>query len=168
MTAPIERSLTVDEPTGTFACPICGTDKPHCHTEGEQKAYHEEQLRGQPLHADGWIRSDLQMPKERGWYLCRGVEIEADQYGKPADFWDHHPRWSQISWFLWVRAAANQGYSDSQIPEVLYFDPMWSPYSFTLRNFLGNAVPSGAESRHRVVAHAKYWRQVPAFQEAKR
>ena len=32
-----------EESRGTFACPICGVDVPHPHTESEQKAYHEEQ-----------------------------------------------------------------------------------------------------------------------------
>ena len=145
------------EPIGTFACPICGVDVPHSHTEDEQKAYHEEQLRPK----DGWIRAQLQKPKERGWYLCRGVEIDRDQFGKAKDIWDHHPRWSQLSWFKWVRDGGARGWMEYEIPEVLFFDPIYGGWQ--LRNLLGNAVPSGAESRHRVMADPKYWRELPGF-----
>lgn len=148
----------MSEPKGTSACPICGLEIPHPHTEAEQSAYREEQLRGA---VDGWIRTELRRPKERGWYLCRGVEVPADQFGKPKDFWDNHPRWSQLSWFKWVRTGGARGWSESEIPEVLFFDPMWGGWQ--LLNLLGNAVPSGAESRHRVEAKPKYWRELPGF-----
>jgi hypothetical protein len=154
------------EVSGTFACPICGVDMPHSHSETEQKAYHEEQLRGQ-LHGnegDGWIRTELRRPKARGWYLCRGVEVHADQFGKPEDIWHHHPWWSQLSWFKWVREAGRHGYSDSEIAEVLHFDPYHG--GFTLRNYLGDAVVSGAESRYPVIARPKYWRELPGFAKA--
>jgi|ERR1700733_3383086 len=130
--------IELSEPKGTFACPICGIDVPHPHTESEQKAYREEQLRG-GIGVDGWIRNELRRPKERGWYLCRGIDVPADQFGKPKDFWDHHPRWSQLSWFKWVRTGGASGWSESEIQEVLFFDPMWG--GWRLRNLLGNAVP---------------------------
>lgn len=154
--------IELSELAGTFACPICGVDKPHPHTEEQQKAYHEEQLRGS-FHAngDGWIRTELRQPKERGWYLCRGVEVPPDQFGKPKDFWDRNDRWSQLHWFNWVRHAGNSGWSEEEIQEVMFYEPIYG--GWRLRNFLGNAVPSGAESRHRVTAYPKYWRQLPDF-----
>jgi hypothetical protein len=157
--------IELPEPTGTFECPICRIDHPHAHTDAQEKAYREEQLRGQFQHGseskDGWNRIELKQPKERGWYLCRGIEIPADQFGKPKDIWDHHPRWSQLSWFNWVRSGGMRGWSENEIPEVLFFDPIYGGWQ--LRNLLGNAVVSGAESRHRVTAYPKYWRELPGF-----
>lgn len=156
-----EKLTSEHQLTGTFSCPICGVGVPHSHTETEQKAYHEEQLRGQ-MHGntgDGWIRSDLRRPKERGWYLCRGVEITHPEH-------PYNERDSQLSWFIWVRDAARHGLMDSEICEVLHFDPIYG--GFTLRNRLGNAVHSGAESRWPVICHPKYWRELPEFKEPKR
>ncbi len=147
-------------PTGTFACPICGTEVPHPHTEAEQKAYREEQLHPRQ---DGWNRTELKKPNKRGWYLCVGVEVPADQYGKPKDFWDNNEQWSQLSWFAWVRLGGARGWSENEIQEVLFYDPMYGGWQ--LRNFLGNAVISGAESRHQVRANPKYWRELPYFKK---
>ena len=161
-----DTETDMSEPTGTFACPICGVDVPHPHTEEEQAAYREEQVSGRWYNSDGWNRTLLRRPKERGWYLCRGVEVPRDQYGPSSgDIWNPNERWSQLSWFLWVREAARGGLMDEEICEVLHFDPMHN--GFTLRNFLGNAVVSGAESRRPVVAYPKYWRRLPEFSDPK-
>jgi hypothetical protein len=152
--------LSMSELVGTFACPICGVDVPHPHSDAQQKAYHEEQLRG-GIACDGWIRAELRQPKERGWYLCLGVEVPPDQFGKPKDFYDRNDRHSQLHWFNWVRQAGNVGWSDQEIQEVLFYEPIYG--GWRLRNCLGNAVRSGAESRHRVAAYPKYWRELPGF-----
>jgi len=150
------------EAQGTFACPICGVESPHSHSEATQAAYREEQISGRFYgEGDGWIRTELHRPKERGWYLCLGVEIDADQFGKPKDIWERHDRWSQLSWFKWVRQGGARGHLESDIPEVLYYDPFYGGWQ--LRNLLGNAVYSGAENRHRVQAEPKYWRELPPF-----
>jgi hypothetical protein len=151
-----------EELRGTFACPICGYDKPHAHSEEEQKAYHEEQLRGQFPSTDGWNRTAIKKPTMPGWYLCRGIEIPPDQYGVKKDFWTPNQRYSQLSWFLWCRKAGQNGCFGDEVPEVLYFS---RESVFSLRNFLGDAVPSGHENRRRVVAYPKYWREIPSFEE---
>lgn len=138
----------MSEATGTFACPICGYDKPHPHSEAEQAAYREDQMRGN----DGWTSNAKRRPAKRGWYLCRDVEVPFKRPG----FDDWNPRSSQLSWFLWVRDGASCG---DKVPEVLHFDgTRWS-----LRNLLGNAAVSGAESRYEVEACPRYWREVPAL-----
>ena len=133
-------------PSGTFACPICGHDRPHAHTEAEKHGYWEDQVR-----ADGWTSTDKQRPKERGWYLCLGVEFPKEACGFRRD---------QLSWFKWVRDAMCRGQRDAEIPEVLYFDQFdgWS-----LRNALGDAHYDGSEGRHRVVVYPRYWREIPAL-----
>lgn len=123
---------------GTFACPICGYDKPHGHSEEVQAAYRDDQIRN-----DGWTSTIKRTPAESGWYLCADVEVPYNG--------DH-----QLSWFLWVRQGAARG---EKVPEVLYWDAMYQ--SWTLRNLLGNATVSGEESRHRVYAAPRYWRDVP-------
>lgn len=146
------------EAEGTFACPICGYDKPHHHSDKQVAAYREDQARN-----DGWTSAQHRNPKKSGWYLCLGVEIDLHQYSEPKGFWGHHPRWSQLSWLKWVReAGARQGAdSEHEVQEVLYFDAL-GQRGWYLRNWLGNAVPSGAESRFSVGAQPKYWRDLPA------
>ena len=129
---------------GTFSCPICGHDKPHGHYEETIAAYREDQMR-----SDGWTSTAARRPKRDGWYLCMGVTIPLDQAGTPTD--------SQLHWFHWVREGAART-RETEVPEVLYFA---SSFGWSLRNLLGNASYSGDESRWRVQADAKYWREVP-------
>ena len=147
-----------DTPTGTFACPICGYDKPHHHPEEQVEAYRADAVRD-----DGWTTTQARNPKESGWYLCSGIEVDLEQFGEPSGFYDHHPKWSQLHWLKWVRQAGNAGlYNERDIPEVLYFDKRQDHFGgWRLRNFLGNAVASGAESRFPVHAQPKFWRPIP-------
>jgi len=154
----------IEELRGTFACPICGYDKPHAHSDAEQKAYHEEQLRSQWPSTDGWKRTIIKKPPIPGWYLCRGIEIPGDQYGEKKDFWDRHPMFSQLAWFIWCREGGQHGDAGNDIPEVLYFESLPNA-RFVLRNLLGDAVPDGHENRRRVIAYPKYWRELPAFEK---
>jgi hypothetical protein len=154
-------TLAEEEMRGTYDCPICGIDYPHHHPDEKVLAYREDQIH----RNDGWTSTAHHQPKERGWYLCLGVEIDPDQYGKKKDFWDHHPLWHQLSWFLWVRSGANAGHNNDEIPEVLYYDQTYSRWS--LRNLLGNATRSGAESRKTVFAKPKYWRELPKLRQHK-
>lgn len=149
---PIESDETIK---GTFACPICGLDRPHHHPEAQVVAYREDQIR-----ADGWISTAHRQPEGRGWYLCKDIEIDPEQYGPirdQDDDWSYqNPRWSQLSWFLWVRDGGEVG---DHPPDVLFYDR--SCRNWRLRNLLGNAVRSGAESRFAVFAQPKYWRELP-------
>jgi len=151
-----------EELVGTFTCPICGHDQPHAHSDIQQKAYHEEQLRAGWPAVDGWNRTDVQTPTGAGWYLCRGIEVPQEQYGKAKDFWHPNEMESQLSWFKWVRTGGCNSHTSDEIGEVLYFDPN---FGFMLRNLLGNAVRSGDESRRRVIACPKYWRELPPFKK---
>jgi hypothetical protein len=148
----------VNEAIGTFACPICGYDKPHSHDDAVVAAYREDQIRN-----DGWISAIKQLPTKSGWFLCLGIEVAADQRGKPAHFDDYRPQWSQLSWFKWVREGAARDV-EARVPEVLYWDHIYSTWS--LRNLLGNAVPSGEDVRWRVLASPRYWRDVPPLGSA--
>lgn len=146
--------LEDEESRGTFACPICGLDTPHYHSEEQVAAYREDTIRH-----DDWVSAAHRNPKESGWYLCLGVEVDPSQYGEPKSFMGNE-RWSQLSWLLWVRFGGNNGSRPEEIPEVLWYglrDGRWR-----LRNLLGNAVRSGAESRFAVRACPKYWRALPA------
>lgn len=146
------------EPQGTFDCPICGVGTPHPHSEEQQAAYREEQLAGRFPAKDGWHRTILIVPKQHGWYLCREIEIPRDQYGPLGnDIFNLNPRAAQLSWFLWVREGGER--YDKNIPEVLHFEPT---RGWRLRNLLGDAVRSGAESRREVAATPKYWREFPS------
>ena len=100
MTHEEQRAKLDDDLNGTFACPICGLDKPHHHPDEQVAAYREDQVR-----RDGWTSVAHRQPKESGWYLCLGIEVDPDQYGKKKDFWTPNERWSQLSWFRWVRNA---------------------------------------------------------------
>lgn len=154
--------MSTDEqaPQGTFACPICGHDKPHPHSDEEIAAYRDNQMRGD----DGWTSCVLGKPTKSGWYLCLGIKVPLDQKQAPKDVWDNSkPQWSQLSWFLWVREGAARD-METRVPEVLYYDHLLQRWS--LRNLLGNAVPSGEESRWAVIAYPKYWRSVPALGQA--
>lgn len=146
---------------GTFACPICGHDKPHHHPDKQVAAYREDQVRN-----DGWISTAHRQPNKGGWYLCLGVEVPND-YGKnPDDGFLAHQRWSVISWLNWVRnggaICGRYTTTESEIQEVLFYDHDGVFRGWRLRNLLGNAVPSGAESRFAVYAKPKYWRELPA------
>ena len=138
---------------GTFACPICGVDTPHGHSQKEIDAYQAD-MRAQ----DGWTSTACRQPKESGWYLCVDIEVPQNQYGEKNDFWHSHPKWSQLWWFKWVREIGARGQEDN-VPEVLYWDRTYNGWQ--LRNYLGDAVPSGEESRYRVIALPKYWRELP-------
>ena len=148
-----------EEPQGTFACPICGIDTPHWHSDEQTSAYREDQI----YRDDGWTSAAHQQPKNRGWYLCLHVAIPREQFGEKKDFWDIHTMWSQLSWFLWVRDGGCQSRLSSEIPEVLWFDPLYKRWQ--LRNLLGNATPSGAETRKSVLALPKYWRELPKIRK---
>lgn len=119
-------------------------------------AYHADQER-----ADGWTSTAHRQPKEDGWYLCLGIEIDLEQYGSPKDFWHANERRSQLSWLLWVREAGASYCAAGGIQEVLRFERSHGRPVWTLRNFLGNATPSGAESRFAVEAQPEYWRDLP-------
>lgn len=134
---------------GTFACPICGDDTPHGHSEDVQTAYREDQIRN-----DGWTSAIKRKPEKSGWYLCSGIEVPFNPK-KRSDGWMGQ-RSAQLSWFLWVRGAMNFWGAP---PEVLYWDDVMQQWY--LRNCLGNASVSGAESRYRVHATVKYWREIP-------
>ena len=123
---------------GTFSCPICGYDQPHSHSDEEQAAYRDDQIRN-----DGWISAIKQTPAKSGWYLCADIEVPCNG--------DH-----QLSWFLWVRQGAARG---EKVPEVLYWDKMYNNWS--LRNLLGNATESGKDLRRNIYAIPRYWRDVP-------
>ena len=151
------------EARGTFACPICGYDKPHHHPDNQVAAYREDQMRN-----DGWISTTHRNPRESGWYLCLGVDVPADQYGTSRGIGDN-PRWSQLSWFKWVRDAAVHAagahyVSEAELQEVLFFDdrPGAAVRGWRLRNFLGDATPSGVETRRAVWAQPTFWRELPA------
>lgn len=148
----VRPTSTERDVVGTYTCPICGLDKPHHHPDEQVLAYREDQIR-----RDGWTSAAHRQPKESGWYLCFGVEVNPDQYGKKKDFWTANERWSQLSWFIWVREAGSHGVAECEIPEVLYFD---RNSGWKLRTFLGNAIVSGAESRFPVYAKPKYWRDL--------
>ena len=145
------------EAQGTFACPICGHDKPHHHPDEQVAAYREDQERD-----DGWTSPVHRQPKEDGWYLCAGVEVDADQFGGPQDGYLAEHRWRQLSWLKWVReAGARQGPGwEHEVQEVLYYSRRGQS-GWYLRNWLGNAVPSGEESRFPVRAQPKHWRELP-------
>ena len=145
---------------GSSVCPICGVDRPHWHSDEQTAAYREDQVHG----GDGWTSVALRQPKEWGFYLCLDVRIDPDQYGKPKDFWQGHERWSQLSWFLWVRDGGKMGRTERDIPEVLFYDNIQG--NWQLRNLLGNAAVSGAESRHPVIANPRYWRPLPVARKS--
>ena len=146
-----------EELRGTFSCPICGYDKPHAHSDEQTAAYHEDQIH----RDDGWINAAHQDPERSGWYLCSGVQIDPEQFGKPEDFWDRNDRRSQLSWLIWVRNGASYG----DIPEVLFFER--TSGGWQLRNLLGDAVVSGADCRYAVHAKPKYWRELPKIRALK-
>jgi hypothetical protein len=152
--------METEELRGSFACPICGRDTPHHHSDEQVVAYQENELH----RGDGWISVTLRQPTKRGWYLCSDIVVDPNQYGKKKDFWDHHPLWSQLSWFLWVRDGGRSGNMDNEIQEVLFYDPLDG--GWRLRNLLGNAAVSGAESRRTVHATPKYWRELPANRQS--
>jgi hypothetical protein len=143
------EGLAQSEPQGTFECPICGLDQPHYHPPTQVNAYHADQIRN-----DGWVSVAHKLPRKSGWYLCTRVNIDADQYN------DHGSRSQQLGWLLWVRDGGSFYDRLHQIPEVLYYDHV--EQSWQLLNLLGNAVPSGAESRFPVYARPKYWQPLPA------
>lgn len=149
------------EAQGTMACPICGVDRPHWHSDEQTAAYREDQIH----QGDGWVSAAHRQPAVPGWYLCADIKIDRKQFGEKKDFWAPNDRWSQLSWFLWVREAGTHGAWENEIPEVLFYDPRAG--GWFLRNFLGNAVPSGAESRHAVSAEPKYWRDLPLRRKIK-
>jgi hypothetical protein len=57
----------MSEAVGTFACPICGHDKPHGHPDVVTDAWRDDQRR-----ADGWTSTIVRTPTTRGFYLCTG------------------------------------------------------------------------------------------------
>jgi hypothetical protein len=150
-----ENQPAKSELKGTFACPICGLDKPHAHSEAEQKGYREDQIRN-----DGWTSTAKRRPSESGWYLCMDVEVPREQYGQ----YDDSPNARQLSWFLWVRSATVNPIQEKSVPEVLHFDRVTQRW--TLRNCLGDATPSGREMRVEVSAKPRYWRSVPPLGSA--
>lgn len=132
---------------GTFACPICGVGEPHGHPDDVIAAYRYDQVRN-----DGWTSTIKALPKHSGWYLCREVTIPRKQNQDASVL---NP---QLSWFLWVRDGAARDI-ETAVPEVLHYEALDQRWS--LRNLLGNATMSGAESRYRVYASPRYWREVP-------
>ena len=154
---PLWRIEMKDEKlVGTFACPICGRDTPHSHSEDAVQGYRSDSIRD-----DGWVSAAYKQPEERGWYLCLDVKINLLQYGDPPKmFSGSNELYSQLWWFNWVRSGGEGSTLRKDIPEVLYFEGAPS-FSWRLRNLLGNASVSGAESRRTVMATPKYWRQLP-------
>lgn len=141
------RRCEVNEAQGTFACPICGYDEPHAHSEAEQQAYRDDQIRN-----DGWRSALIKRPTESGWHLCIGVEVA------------HIKDDSQRHWFLWVRdfmMGVSGCWKQEQVPEVLYYSK--SDDAWMLRNALGNATSSGKEMRRPVEARVKLWREIPSI-----
>lgn len=152
----MEQIKELDAPQGTFACPICGVAKPHHHPDKQVAAYRDDQIRG-----DGWTSYDHKSPSKDGWYLCVGIEVGQDQYGsKDEHGFQARERWAVLSWFKWVRDAAARHQPETEVPEVAYFYSEYGRPVWHLRNFLGNAVPSGAESRWPVQVRPKFWRAV--------
>ena len=150
------ENVITDEPEGTYACPICGLDRPHYHPDEQVAAYREDQVR-----SDGWTSTAHRLPKKRGFYLCLGVEVDPNQFGTKKDFWTPNARWSQLAWFKWVRDGGANYIPERQIQEVLYLEDNYGQPYWRLRNLLGNAVPSGVESRFAVRASPKFWRNLP-------
>jgi len=120
---------------GTFACPICGFDRPHHHDGPVVSAWRDDAIR-----ADGWTSCIVRLPKPPGFYLCTGHKFDLS-HRHIDDLQDGvlHQR------------------DDLGLPaEVLHFSP---GHGFWLVQFpwVGRSAPR----RKMIYAHPTHWRDVP-------
>jgi hypothetical protein len=128
---------------GTFACPICGQESPHHHSDEQVAAYRDDQVR-----RDGWTSAVVRLPRDRvgGFYLIRGhhIKVPKDDY-------------SNVSYNVYQRVTEGPGYP----AEVAQWDE--SHQSFALLHWAGNARLDGSEGRSPVFVTPTHWRDLPAF-----
>lgn len=121
------------EARGTFACPICGSETPHYHSDEVTEAWREDERR-----ADGWTSVSVRAPKSPGFYLCSGHELEGVD--------------------VVARAVARDRNERGGFPaEVLKFSPM---YGFWLLQapFIGSSM-----KRRLIFVSPRLWRPLPAI-----
>lgn len=131
----------LNEVVGTYACPICGYDKPHGHEENVIAAYRADQIRN-----DGWFSVVVNQPKSSGLYLVRGHHLKRPK-NDPFN----------ISYLEYQRRGESRGY----LAEVVHYDHIL--HRFYLLHFAGNAQHDGHEGRHAVYISPTQWREIPPF-----
>lgn len=135
-------SQSDQEPVGTFACPICGHDKPHAHTVEAASAYNDDQIRN-----DGWTSSACRMPKEKGFYLIKDFTfLNVDS-----------ARYSYVKLLAgWRRPCPSLGMA----PEVAEYGHIHEPDYFRLL-YHPIANDRVEQSYLPVLVHPKFWRPLP-------
>lgn len=126
------QSLVGDGALGTFACPICGLDKPHHHADEVVGAYRADEIRN-----DGWISYPERFPEREGPYLVKDFSLVSHSLDAEGLIKAYSPAWGNDQLIVgeWHR----------------------NPFRFSLPF----RVPNRFGEMQSIFVTPKFWREIP-------